>query len=285
MVKKTLWLSGISLVVGFYTTFVLQNLWNWFAVPALHVSNIGYWSMFGLNILIGLLFERGEKYEEDHRWKAAMTVLDACVPEGRHAYVHTGELEARNRVRDVDWRRDHGVGQDRGQYMYPRNCVGDLHGYGIDAPPLKRSINLRIDESADRGKFASTKNRKTRYAPIPASLRAELDEWLSARADAPDTLFFTAPHGGMIYHSGWGRSILENARTAAKIPDLTFRMCRTTFTTLFNGDIKDAQEILGHHSTQFTLDTYREVGSTRAAAGVEEMDKRLSRIVPIRQTA
>jgi integrase len=158
-----------------------------------------------------------------------------------------------------------------------------------EAFALKRNDDmgavLRIDESGARGQFASTKNKKTRYAPIPASLRAELNEWLSARSDSPDTLFFTAPHGGMISHNGWGRSILEHARSASKIPDLTFRMCRTTFATLFNGDIKDAQEILGHHSPQFTLATYRKSVSTRAAAGVEEMDKRLSRVVPIRQTA
>jgi integrase len=158
-----------------------------------------------------------------------------------------------------------------------------------EAFALKRNDDmgavLLIDESNDRGKFASTKNKKTRYAPIPASLRIELNEWLSARSDSPDTLFFTGPRGGMISHDGWGRDILESARAAAKIPDLTFRMCRTTFATLFDGDIKDAQEILGHHSTQFTLDTYRKVVSTRAAAGVEEMDKRLSRVVPIRQTA
>ena len=47
------------------------------------------------------------------------------------------------------------------------------------------------------------------------------------------------------------------SRKAAKIPDLTFRMLRTTFATLYNGDLKDAQEILGHHSAAFTLERYR----------------------------
>jgi len=35
MAKKTLLVWGIAFIVGFYTTFVLQSLWNWFAVPAL----------------------------------------------------------------------------------------------------------------------------------------------------------------------------------------------------------------------------------------------------------
>jgi hypothetical protein len=87
VVKKTLWLWATSLIVGFYTAFVLQRLWNWFAVPALHVPSIGYWLMFGLNTLIGLIFQRGETFGEDQRWKVVMTVLAACVPDGKQAKV------------------------------------------------------------------------------------------------------------------------------------------------------------------------------------------------------
>jgi hypothetical protein len=43
---------------------------------------------------------------------------------------------------------------------------------------------LRIDRSAFEGKAADTKNRKTRIAPIPASLRAELEEW-AAKSPLP----------------------------------------------------------------------------------------------------
>ena len=79
--KKTFWFGGISLLVGFYTTLVLQNLWNWFAVPALHVSAISCWLMFGLNMILGLMFEGSETGEADRRWKVPLTILDACVPE------------------------------------------------------------------------------------------------------------------------------------------------------------------------------------------------------------
>ena len=37
---------------------------------------------------------------------------------------------------------------------------------------------LRIDESALNGVAAATKNQKTRFAPVPASLRAELEEFM-----------------------------------------------------------------------------------------------------------
>jgi len=144
---------------------------------------------------------------------------------------------------------------------------------------------LRIDESNARGEFARTKNKKTRHAPIPATLRVELNEWLTGRPGATDALIFAAPHGGMISHDGYGRDILTRVQKVSKISDLTFRMCRTTFATLFNGDIKDAQDILGHHSAEFTLNTYRKGVSERAAGAIEEMDKRLNKVVPIRKGA
>ena len=42
----------VTFAIGFYSTFVLQNLWNWFAVPAMRVPPISYWLMLGLNMLV-----------------------------------------------------------------------------------------------------------------------------------------------------------------------------------------------------------------------------------------
>jgi integrase len=144
---------------------------------------------------------------------------------------------------------------------------------------------LRIDESVDRGRMSSTKNKKTRYAPIPTSLQAEIANWLTGRPEAPDTLLFVAPRGGVISAGIAGRFILERVRVAAGIPDLTFRMCRTTFATLFNGDMRDAQDILGHHSAAFTLEHYRKPVTERMVAAIEELDQRLTKVVPIRKEA
>jgi integrase len=130
---------------------------------------------------------------------------------------------------------------------------------------LKRSdvlpIGLRIDESALNGRPSTTKNKKTRVAPLPVSLRVELEEWLS---EHEGDLIFTTQTGKM--HRRTDKSIAEiqaTAREAASIPDLTFRMCRTTFATLFEGDIRDAQEILGHHSAECTLKHYRKPVTAR----------------------
>jgi integrase len=147
---------------------------------------------------------------------------------------------------------------------------------------------LRFDESIGRGenRFSTTKNKKTRYAPVPGSLRMELEAWLEGRPPQPDALVFPAPRGGPISHEGYGRKIIARARAAAKIEDLTFRMLRTTFATLYDGDLKDAQEILGHHSPEFTLEKYRKPLPERAAAASEDLDARLSaKVVPIRKGA
>lgn len=141
---------------------------------------------------------------------------------------------------------------------------------------------LRIDESAIDGRPSTTKNKKTRLVPISAALRAELEEWLSGHSHA--LMFPTVT--GKIHRRSDPRmtEMRDEARTAANIPDLTFRMCRTTFATLFEGDIKDAQEMLGHHSAAFTLQVYRKPIFARQQRAVEELDSRL-KVVPIRKGA
>lgn len=62
----------------------------------------------------------------------------------------------------------------------------------------------------------------------------------------------------------------------AEIPDLTFRACRTTFATLYEGDPRDAQAILGHSTVDLTMRIYRKPIAARQQASVEELDARLS---------
>jgi integrase len=82
------------------------------------------------------------------------------------------------------------------------------------------------------------------------------------------------------------RAIVKGARAAAGIPDLTPRMCRTTFATLFAGDPRDIQDILGHSTVNLTMAVYRKPIAARQLAAAEELDARLSgKVVPIRQTA
>ena len=144
---------------------------------------------------------------------------------------------------------------------------------------------IRIDQSVDRDGFGPPKNGRTRYAPVPESLQAELGAWLKTRPPQPDALLFAAPRGGVIADRLYGRDILERSREASKIADLTFRQCRTTYGTLFPGDVKDLQTVMGHHSAAITLNTYRKALPDRTAAATEDLDARLSNVVPIRKGA
>jgi len=83
-VKKALLLWGVSFVVGFYCVFVMQQLWNWFAVPLLHFSEASFLAMYGFKLLVGLLTARdiGENPMHESRWRRALIVMNACVPVG-----------------------------------------------------------------------------------------------------------------------------------------------------------------------------------------------------------
>ena len=75
-------------------------------------------------------------------------------------------------------------------------------------------------------------------------------------------------------------------RAASGIKDLTPRMCRTTFATLWRGDPRDVQDILGHHSLKLTLDVYKKPLLERQQATVSELEARLSgKVVPMKKRA
>jgi hypothetical protein len=82
--KKLALTWAVSILIGFYSVFVIMEKWNWFAVPLLHVSEASYWLMYGVSLLFGLMTgANGEQENPVHerRWKASFIALDACVPE------------------------------------------------------------------------------------------------------------------------------------------------------------------------------------------------------------
>lgn len=91
--KKMLAAWGVALGVGFYTTFVIQNLWNWFAVAAFHVPEISYWTIYGLLLGAHLVFDKDESLEKGEIFGRIRMMLDACVPEEKREEL-TAELKA-----------------------------------------------------------------------------------------------------------------------------------------------------------------------------------------------
>jgi len=136
---------------------------------------------------------------------------------------------------------------------------------------------LFVDESAFQGQPAETKNRKTRIVPLPAMLRSELDDW--ARS-IPGELLFPNRNGGMLNRKGEEVTpMLYRARKVAGIPDLTFRMCRTTFATLYRGDPRDLQAALGHSDLKLTMGVYRKPIFDRQQAAADELEARIAKKV------
>jgi hypothetical protein len=74
-------------LISLYTTFVLKNLWNWFATEALHLPEISFWVMYGLVLIIGMFTSNAGDIEQEYRSKALVTCLDACVPEDKKEWV------------------------------------------------------------------------------------------------------------------------------------------------------------------------------------------------------
>jgi integrase len=138
---------------------------------------------------------------------------------------------------------------------------------------------LRIDESALHGKPAHTKSRKIRIAPIPDSLQAEIEEW-AAKGQSP--ILFPTPKGNLYRRSDPTlRAILSETRIAAGIPDLAYRMGRATYATLYRGDLKDLQAILGHSTIETTAKFYKKAISERQRASAADLDSRYGNVVSI----
>ena len=77
---------ALTIVQGLYFTLVLQHLWNWFVVPALHVGEISYLGMLGLKLIVETVIWRRtssgpELPQVQRRWQTLGLLVQACLPE------------------------------------------------------------------------------------------------------------------------------------------------------------------------------------------------------------
>jgi uncharacterized membrane protein YraQ (UPF0718 family) len=78
-----------ALVIGFYTSFVFQNLWNWFLAPALHLDPISYWVMYGVSMLIRAMLSSRQDETIGHLWEQQKQLLELCVPDANRSRFHS----------------------------------------------------------------------------------------------------------------------------------------------------------------------------------------------------
>jgi hypothetical protein len=83
-VLKWIGIFVASMLTGFYTVFVLQNLWNWFVVPSLDILPISYWTMFGVNMLRMVAISADSRHvATEEKWSALSGILNICIPNER----------------------------------------------------------------------------------------------------------------------------------------------------------------------------------------------------------
>jgi hypothetical protein len=77
---------------------VAEHLWNWFAVGVLKATAIGFWQMYGLMLLLGLLVSRDYASEDAHRWTIVFMKLEAYLPEDKRSSVAAAMKEQEEQV-------------------------------------------------------------------------------------------------------------------------------------------------------------------------------------------
>ena len=107
--KAMPWFFIIGVFFSLFTAFVLQNLWNWFAVPALHLPEISFWTMYGFTLIIGLFqgYENSERQAQEHtnnlRWALANYVLDFSLSDDQRKKTDEFAKEKKNEEEAEFW--------------------------------------------------------------------------------------------------------------------------------------------------------------------------------------
>ncbi|MGD0404356.1 MAG: hypothetical protein ABSB66_14290 [Candidatus Acidiferrales bacterium] len=98
--KKPLAQFFVTILMQFYTAFVVMNLWNWFVTRAIHAPSIGYLTVYGL-LLIVQLFRALPRQSEELKYKRLMIMLDACVRDSRREAMADELREINKETTDV----------------------------------------------------------------------------------------------------------------------------------------------------------------------------------------
>ena len=75
-----LFIMLLAIPIGLFTTWARLKLWEWFAVPYLHLPDLSFWTMYGLTVLIGTFYYAKVKVSDyTPTWKDNLTTLGANV--------------------------------------------------------------------------------------------------------------------------------------------------------------------------------------------------------------
>ena len=91
----------------------------------------------------------------------------------------------------------------------------------------------------------------------------------------PDGLVFTAPRGGPLARSLFGRRVWRPAVIRARIPSITFHGLRHSFVAILVAagcNVREVSEWAGHNSVAFTLTRYGSLFEDGSEAAVDRLD-------------
>ncbi|MBT2594558.1 tyrosine-type recombinase/integrase [Arthrobacter sp. ISL-72] len=153
----------------------------------------------------------------------------------------------------------------------------------LDADEAQVEVRTTLVPVDGRLEFReTTKGRKPRTVPIPASVAVDLEAHV--KGASADALVFTSPSGTELRSSNFARRVfhpaVERCQTLdPKFPSMVFHDLRRTAVTLAistGQHVKVVQQIAGHSSAVTTLDVYTQLLAHDVHASARAVDALLT---------
>jgi integrase len=123
---------------------------------------------------------------------------------------------------------------------------------------------------------SSTKTDESRVVPFPKELLPDLQDLIEKRG--PESQLFTMPGGGSLEYNNFMTRIFRPAVKESGLKDITFHSLRHTAASLLisqGTQITTVSGILGHASTQMTLDVYGHLYEDDAMTYMDRLGEKL----------
>ena len=123
---------------------------------------------------------------------------------------------------------------------------------------------------------SSTKTDESRVVPFPKELLSDLQDLIEKRG--PESQLFTMPGGGSLEYNNFMTRIFRPSVKVSGLKDITFHSLRHTAASLLISQgtpITTVSGILGHASTQMTLDVYGHLYEDDAMTYMDRLGEKL----------
>lgn len=144
-----------------------------------------------------------------------------------------------------------------------------------DVSVLNRNVkvtkSVSIDESGKK-RIGNTKTHQDRVVPVPREIINELEKRISIKR--PEQFLFEMPEGGQLDYHNFMNRVFRPALAALGLEGFSFHSLRHTTASLLisqGAPVTTVAGILGHASTQMTLDVYGHLYGDDSAKYVDRL--------------